>query len=241
MEKKTPTYSMKSIPIPTRKYYEKKLTAQVEHFLRRIRWKVFVAKNPDAVNDYQTFGFNTLNSPLADRDLAKFEEEFLSMISNIKYRRVRNEFQEMLKEINEIKTSDKIVVFADKTKNQYKERVEVYKKRLFDSITTDYQKCKPEEVKSVYSNSAKIARSFKTGEKYTLADRIDRSTQNESFITYKDHKESFPGRVKTRLINPSKNHIGHISKAILDKINQEVMKQTGLNLWRSSKDVVSWF
>ena len=85
---------MKSIPIPSHKYYEKKLTAQVEHFLRRIRWKLFIAKNPDAVNDYETFGFTTVNSPPGDKDLAKFEEEFLAMVGNIKYRIVRNDFQD---------------------------------------------------------------------------------------------------------------------------------------------------
>ena len=149
----------------------------------------------------------------------------------------------MLKEeIAKIRRSDKVIVFADKTKNQYKVKVEDYKKRLLDSITTDYEIVRDEAVvKSVYSESAKIASSFKTGKDSTLADRIDRSSQNEAFVTYKDHKESFPGRIETRLINPSKNQIGHISKSILDNINKAVMKKTGLNLWRSSKDVISWF
>ena len=63
----------------------------------------------------------------------------------------------MLKEeIAEIRRSDKVVVFADKTKNQYKVKVEDYKKRLLDSITTDYEIVRDEAVvKSVYSKYGK--------------------------------------------------------------------------------------
>ena len=242
MEKKTPIYSQKSIPIPTRYSYEKKLTAKAEEFLRRLRWKLFAVKNPDQVPDYESFGFNTLNSPPLDRDLIPFEEDFLAMISNIKYKPVRNQFQDMLKtEVREIKSLDKVTVFADKTKNQYRTSVADYEKKVVDAITNDYRGVSYDEVRKVDQKSAKFAETFKTTKDKTLADRIDRSTQKSCFISFKDHKEGFPGRVQTRLINPSKNNLGQISKNILDVINTTLLIETNLPLWRSSNDVVKWF
>ena len=44
-----------------------------------------------------------------------------------------------------------------------------------------------------------------------------------------------------RLINPAKSEVGKISKALLDKINNEVRCKTNLNQWRSTKSVIEWF
>lgn len=242
MEKKIPTFSQKCIPIPTKYSYEKKLCGKAEEFLRRLRWKLFVVKNPDSVPDYENFGFNTLNSPPLDRDLTAFEDDFLAMIGNVKYKPVRNQFQDKLKdEIREIKNLDKITVFADKTKNQYRVTVAEYEKKVVNTITDVYRSVKPEVLEKVNKESAKLARTFKTTKDQTLADRIDRSTQNSSFVSFKDHKRGFPGRVETRLINPSKNNLGQISKNILDSINTTLLIETKLPLWRSSKEVVDWF
>ena len=242
MEKKTPAYSQKSIPIPSKYSYEKKLLCKAEEFLRRLRWKLFVVKNPDQVPDYESFGFNTLNSPPIDKDLTAFEDEFLTMIANIKYKPVRNQFQDLLKEeIQEIRNSDKVTVFADKTKNQYRTTVADYEKKVVDTITNDYRGVSSEVVRKVDQQSAKLAETFKTTKDKTLADRIDRGTQKSCFVSFKDHKPGFPGRVQTRLINPSKNNLGQISKNILDVINTTLMIETKLPLWRSSSDVVNWF
>ena len=59
------------------------------------------------------------------------------------------------------------------------------------------------------NEAANLARS------YDLEDRIDVPTEDTAFITVKDHKDSFPGRMECRLINPAKNHLGKISKVIL--------------------------
>ena len=242
MEKKTPIYSQKAIPIPNKYSYEKMLLCKAEEFLRRLRWKLFAVKNPDQVPEYETFGFNTLNSPPLDRDLTGFEEDFLAMISNIKYKPVRNEFQDMLKsEIREIKNLDKVTVFADKTKNQYRVSVADYEKKVVETITNDYEGVSPEVVRKVDQQSAKFAETFKTTKDKTLADRMDRSTQKSCFVSFKDHKTGFSGRVQTRLINPSKNNLGQISKNILDVINTTLLIETKLPLWRSSNEVVNWF
>ena len=74
-----------------------------------------------------------------------------------------------------------------------------------------------------------------------MADRIDVLKKNECFISYKDHKDGFPGRIDTRLINPSKTNIGKISKVILQRINSNLRIKTGLNQWQSSDQAISWF
>ena len=58
------------------------------------------------------------------------------MVKNIEFKNVKNESQEKLKvEINEIKSSDKIFVAADKSKHIYKMEKQQYTKLLTENIT----------------------------------------------------------------------------------------------------------
>ena len=45
-----------------------------------------------------------------------------------------------------------------------------------------------------------------------IDDIVDQYIQSYAFITVKDRKESFPGRIECRLINRAKSNIGRISK-----------------------------
>ena len=65
--------------------------------------------------------------------------------------------------------------------------------------------------------------------------------ENNSFITLKDHKENFNNNPTVRLINPAKNELGHISKAILDTANKNIREAMGLNQWRNTDTVIDWF
>ena len=51
----------------------------------------------------------------------------------------------------------------------------------------------------------------------------------EAFITLKDHKDNFESKLTCRLINPSKQEIGKISKQILDNINKKLLNVTKAN------------
>ena len=53
---------------------------------------------------------------------------------------------------------------------------------------------------------------------------MDISSKNRCFITLKDHKENFLNNSTVRLINPAKNELGGIHKAILDKNTASIMK-----------------
>ena len=99
----------------------------------------------------------------------------------------------------------------------------------------------PISIKQVNAEAAEIAKDFPVGEDKTLADRVGILKKNECFISYKDHKDGFPGRIETRLINPSKSNVGKISKIILQRINSNLRAKTGLNQWQSSDQAISWF
>ena len=60
-------------------------------------------------------------------------------------------------------------------------------------------------------------------------------TEDEAFITIKDHKDSFISRVEcSRLINPAKNSIEAISKSILDRVNTNIRSSTLIIQWNNT-------
>ena len=76
------------------------------------------------------------------------------------------------------------------------------------------------------------------------ADILDKTEINgtgNSFVTLKDHKENFTNHPTTRLINPSKNEIGRISKHILEQINTKLVSKLRINEWKNTVSVIKWF
>ena len=67
------------------------------------------------------------------------------------------------------------------------------------------------------------------------------NVKNSYFINLKDHKPNFLSNPKTRLLNPTKNELGKISKVILDKINLNLQNATNVNQWKNNNGVISWF
>ena len=59
---------------------------------------------------------------------------------------------------------------------------------------------------------------------YKLAERIDHLPKTECFITLKDHKENFYNKPTCCLNNPTKNELGKISKQMVERINQRLLK-----------------
>ena len=72
--------------------------------------------------------------------------------------------------------------------------------------------------------------------------KIENCTDIEAFVILKDHTSRFPLNIECRLLNPGKNHIGKISKVILEKIVKQVRLQTPLIQWKkNSSEVINWF
>ena len=57
----------------------------------------------------------------------------------------------------------------------------------------------------------------------------------------KDHKDNFGNHPTTRLINPTKNSIGGISKSVSDKIKICLRKKLKFNEQKNTTDFVNWF
>ena len=71
--------------------------------------------------------------------------------------------------------------------------------------------------------------------------KMQKMQETEAFQTIKDHKEGFPHKLSFRLINPSKSVIGKIGKSLLDTINGNIIKQTNVNQWKNTAQVITWF
>ena len=76
---------------------------------------------------------------------------------------------------------------------------------------------------------------------HKLAKRIDHLPRTETFIILKDHEDNLYNKASCRLINPTRNELGNISKEILGQINQEILKKTDVNHWKNTTSVISWF
>ena len=232
-------YSLKNIPVPSRFKYEKEVAFRLQNFAKNLSFNHW-ARCTNQTNIHKpSFGLKSnFSIPLYKEafELKPFKEDLVKLISNIKYRPQTNEFQKRLKnDCNIIRNSPDIIVSADKTANLYKMNLAQYKNQLLNNITKDYKKVNINEVNNTNLEATTLAN------KFDVAKKAEILSDTSSFITIKDHKEDFPGRIKCRLINPSKTEIGKISKHILAKVNKEIKAKTGSNQWSSTKEALNWF
>ena len=97
-------------------------------------------------------------------------------------------------------------MFAEKTTNLYEIPPNDYKRLLHESITKTYKKSTKRLANAINVEAKHIAKKVK------LDDHIESLAHTPAFITLKDHKENFRTSHSCRLINPSKNELGKISK-----------------------------
>jgi hypothetical protein len=117
----------------------------------------------------------------------------------------------------------------------YKLPVDQYKNLVKQNVTAEYRKTSTDAVTKVNIESASIAT------KLDIADRVDGYIEANAFVTIKDHKPAFPGRIECRLMNPAKSNMGKVSKQILDEAVAAIKSQTKSNQWKNSSQVISWF
>ena len=122
-------YSLKNIPTPPEHSYLKSLMGKVESFLKRLRWKAYFYENSDENNlehVNNNYGFKSDRTPPQNKHLNEFENAMYDMVKNIEFQGNRNNFQSKLKDdLKKVKTSGKIMVFADKTTNMYEMSKEI--------------------------------------------------------------------------------------------------------------------
>ena len=227
-------YSTKNIPIPSRDQYTKALINKTETFVKNIRWRAFFFLNPDTdVENKETYGFKTQHAAPVLAELKDFEEGLVNMIQNVKFREVRNKFQQQLKsDLIKINKDDHLYVPADKTNNYYCVKLETYNRLMKTATEKEYKKSKKERTETITQVDKDIAY------KLSLADRINITAEKEAFITLKDHKDNFRHKPTCRLLNPCKAELGKVSKQMLQRIVTTVKERNSLNLWHSTSDVI---
>ena len=237
MEKITLNYSTKNIPLPSKSSYIAKLLPKVESVIRRMRWKAFFHLNPsENHNRKNTYNIPSRKNPPQVILLKPFEDDLLRMVESIQYRKVSSSFQSTLRQdVNKIKSSEKVVAFADKTRNLYEMEKDQYEKLLRENITKCYKKTEDSPEKEIALELSSIC------EKIGISDRVESMGKQQAFITVKDHKDSFPNSIPCRLINPAKSNLGRVSKQILERVNQKIRSYTKFRQWRNTQAVIDWF
>ena len=248
MDKANISYSLKNIPLPTKSAYTNALVPKVTSFVQRLRWRAhfFIQNKKKNKNDESEeedeetkkdfYGFNSTKSAPYVPALAGFENDLYSLISNLKFRNERNQFQTKLNDdVNMINNSPDAFVLADKTNNVYRISADTYKKLLTDNITTHYKKDN-ENTEDKINKQAKLI-----CDRLEMSDRVQKIAPKQAFVTIKDHKDNFKNNTKCRLINPMKSEIGKISKCKLQNITKTLRNKLELHQWINTNDVLIWF
>ena len=174
------------------------------------------------------FGFKSSFTPPQHELLSPFGTDLYDMIRSINFKPVKNDFQKKLTEdTNNIKSSENLLVFADKTTNLYEMTPKQYK--------TTYRKAERSTKLNIDREAITISKTLH------LEKRIERYAERPAFISLKDHKENFKHNTKCRLINPSKGEMGVVSKRFLEEIINKLNKHQCYNQWRSTSAVIDWF
>ena len=90
---------------------------------------------------------------------------------------------------------------------------------MHEIVSKLYKKCNTNKSNLIKINSKQIASKLK------IDDCVQKLDENEPYVTIKDHKEGFPGKLSCRLINLSRTDIGKISKQILDRFNNIILEK----------------
>ena len=230
-------YSMKNVPIPPKQEYFLELIHSVREFETRMKWRAHFFLNPQPTGTKkETFGFNTTNAaPIVD-ELKTLEDNLYNLVKSIEFREHTNKFQNKLKhDVKEIKNEDKVLIKADKTTNFYKLEKAEYEEYMHRNVTKEYKKASDKDFEKVTQEDKALA------SKLDIDDRVYTTAKREAFITLKDHKPNYINEPTFRLINPSKQELGKVSKQKMEGILKVVQEKTGLKLWKNNTSVITWF
>ena len=134
---------------------------KVESFVKRLRWKAFYfgKEKEDPENQPQNLsGFKSPETPPQNEHLNPFENALCDMIQSKEFKTVRNEFLNKLqKDVENIRSSKYMLVFADKSTNIYEVSREHCEKLLHDSITQTYKRATPGTKRKIDKESKQFA------------------------------------------------------------------------------------
>ena len=114
---------------------------KTENFLKRMHGKALTFLGKLKGSDKENFGFKTIKCPSSVKELVSFKNDMMEMIKNLEFTQVHNEFQSILNnDIREIHRSNKLFIFADKSRNIYKINKTRYEQLMHDNVTKTYKK-----------------------------------------------------------------------------------------------------
>ena len=139
---------MKNIPIPGKWEYKKKLVSATEKFARNISWRAhhYIKRHPDKFGirkdlhqddqeERKTYGFKSEAKPPKVEQIQPFLEDVYALVKNVEFGFINDKFMEELKEDNEsYKATDKVIMFADKSRNLYSIPRDRYEKTFLSSF-----------------------------------------------------------------------------------------------------------
>ena len=136
---------MKNIPIPSEKLYKMTLLEKVELLVKRMIWKVHLFENNDRRQSNPLhYIFNSRKTAPQHKDLIAFENDLVKLMQSVAFKHSYNDFQDQMKsDIESIKKSKNIYIFADKTNNLYETDIKNYNKLLINNISKTYKKSDP--------------------------------------------------------------------------------------------------
>ena len=85
MEKLKSDYSIKNIPVTTKRSYLLKLIEQTEMVIKRMRWKVIYCDIKGNSIKTETYGLKSQKTPPPINKLAACENDLIELVENIKF------------------------------------------------------------------------------------------------------------------------------------------------------------
>ena len=150
--------------------------------IMRSKAQYFFSGNNEVTSSENNYGLPSKN--YAPPEMKPFEDDLVKSTSNIRFRYVADPFLSKVQEdIKNINSSQKVVVFADKSTNVYETSPENYSKTLTDNITKSYK----------LSGNACVTDTINQGLKditnsLSIGNRIDIMAERNAYITLKDHR-----------------------------------------------------
>ena len=117
MEKVNFGYSLKNIPTPNERTYKLQLIEKVELSIKKFRWKVifFINNSRETTESCagdSVYGLKSKKCLPQLKEFIPFADDLVDLVKNIKFRKVRNNFQMKLHEdLRKVRSSKKNMEF----------------------------------------------------------------------------------------------------------------------------------
>ena len=152
------------------------LIEKIEFFIKELRSKVIFFINNKDTNGRRASGsvysLKINKCPLQIKELIPFEDDLVDLGKNIKFCKVRNNFQMKLPEVC---SSKKTLILAQKTSNMYRLEKEEYYLLLQNAVTATHKKSNKETPRKINCE----------GNKYTKeANILNQVGENDTAMTH---------------------------------------------------------